>query len=434
MKVLIWDPEGVGLPLAMRAQDAGHHVRLWIPPQHGEVVLVGEGIVERVQNWKASMTWADLIIMTDNSKFANEMEPFFKRGFPIVGANKQAAKLELDRGFGQNVLSDAGVKVLPFKVFSNYKQAIAYVQKENRPFVSKPWGGNPDKSLSYVPSGVEDLIAMLEGWERQKLKGEFMLQEMAKGQEMAVGGWFGPGGWSKWINENWEEKRLMAGGLGPNTGEMGTVLRYVKQSNLFDDVLRPVTDMLEATGYVGYVDVNCIVDGKTPFPLEFTMRFGWPHFNLCMALHKGDPINWMADLCAGKDTLQVEEKICVGTVMATGDYPQCIDSFEKWAGYPIHGKFDWDDIYLTSGQWGPGPVKIGAKVREEDTFLTAGQYVLVGTGLGDTVMEAREACLKTCDEVKWAPHRIYRKDIGERLEKDLPELQKNGYAEGMEYD
>ena len=341
MKVLIWDPEECGLPLAMRALDEGHQVKLWVPRKESQV---GLGIVERVANWKAWMGWADLIVMTDNAKFRGEMAPFFRKGYPIFGCNKEAAELELDREFGQKVLEDAGIKVLPYQVFSSYDKAIAYVQKEGRPFVSKPWGGNSDKSLSYVPSDMGDLVAMLEGWKRQGLKGEFMLQEMVKGQEMAVGGWFGPGGWCSWFNENWEEKRLMADGLGPNTGEMGTVMRYVKESKLFEEVLRPVTDMLEQLNYVGYVDMNCIVDGKTPWPLEFTMRFGWPHYNLCMALHEGDEVERMANLLEGRDTLKVRKEICVGTVMATGDFPQCRDDPAKWSGYPIHGKFDWESV------------------------------------------------------------------------------------------
>lgn len=89
-----------------------------------------------------------------------------------------------------------------------------------------------------------------------------MLQERIEGYEMAVGGWFGKHGWCMAINENWEEKRKMNDGLGENTGEMGTIMRYVKQSKLFEQTLEPVTDYLLAHGYIGYVDMNCIIDKK----------------------------------------------------------------------------------------------------------------------------------------------------------------------------
>ena len=74
--------------------------------------------------------------------------------------------------------------------------------------------------------------------------------------------------------------------LGPNTGEMGTVLMYCKKSKLADKVLKPLESYLVKTGHTGYVDVNCIVDDKgTPFPLEFTMRYGCPTANIQGPLH-----------------------------------------------------------------------------------------------------------------------------------------------------
>jgi hypothetical protein len=47
------------------------------------------------------------------------------------------------------------------------------------------------------------------------------LQEKKQGAEFAVGGWYGPGGWCGCWYENLENKKLMVGDLGPNTGEMG---------------------------------------------------------------------------------------------------------------------------------------------------------------------------------------------------------------------
>lgn len=432
MKVLIVDSEKCGLPFALRCQEAGHEVKIWMPP-----TKIGDGLVKKVGDWKGHMSWADLIFLTDNAKLGKAMEPFFRKGLPIFGPNQAGSELELDREAGQDCFAEHGIEVLPYRQFKSYDDAIKYVKKEGKPFVSKPWGGNPDKDLSYVPKTAEDLVCRLERWKKIGAKPDFLLQEMVKGAEMAVGGWFGPGGWSQWINENWEEKRMMAGGLGPNTGEMGTVMRYVKRSKLFDEVLEPVTETLERIGYVGYVDVNCLVDDKgTPWPLEFTCRPGWPHFNLCLALHKGDPVEWMLDCLNGKDTLQVSEEVCVGVVMAMGDYPWDLIDPSEVDGWPIRGltKRTASNVALSSARIGTAPAKVGGVIKDEEMIVTAGSYVLIATGTGGTVSAGQDSVYAICDKINWPPHRTYRIDIGCRLEDDLPALQQHGFAKGMKYE
>lgn len=431
MKILVIDYDKCGLPFSLRCDEAGHDVKLWMPP-----TKIGDGLIEKVKDWKKEIGKADLVFITDNSKGGKELEPYHK-DHPIFGPNLKSAELELDRGVGQEVFDLHGIDVLPYEVFTNYDKAITYVKKEKKPFVSKPWGGNPDKDLSYVPKTAEDLVSRLEKWKALGVKAEFMLQEMVTGQEMAVGGWFGPGGFVPWYNENWEEKRMMAGGLGPNTGEMGTVMRYVKKSKLAQDVLLPMENYLHDIGFKGYIDVNCIVDEDgTPWPLEFTCRPGWPHFNLCMALHQGDPANWMLDLLNGRSTLEVSTDICVGVVMALGDYPWDNWTDEMTHGWPVRGitAKTRDSIALSSVMMGSAPVMGKAGIVEKEVVVTAGSYVLIATGLGDTVCAARDVVYETCNEINWPPHRTYRIDIGCRLEKDLPLLQKQGYAKGMEYE
>ena len=84
--------------------------------------------------------------------------------------------------------------------------------------------------------------------------------------------------------------------------------------------------------------------------------------------------------------------------------------------------------------WDEAPAKVGKAIVDVPMYVSAGSYVLVATGTGPTVETAREDVYGLCDEICWPPHRIYRTDIGCRLEDDLPKLQKFGYAEGMKYE
>jgi phosphoribosylamine--glycine ligase len=383
------------------------------------------------------MRWADFIFCTDNSRFHADLAPYFRRNYPILGATLPQANLELDRECGINLLNECGIDTLPYEVFTNWKAAIAYVEKTGERYVSKPWGGNPDKSLSYVSNGPADMIFKLQRWAQGgAMKGKILLQQAVEGTEMAVGAWLHRFGACEWLNENWEEKRLMNDGLGVNTGEMGTVMRYTRASKLYRDVLEPCVGRLVEMGYRGYVDMNCIVgkDG-TPWPLEFTMRPGWPHFNLCLALHQGDPVTPLAALLEGRDELKCSPQTCVGVVMSHGDFPYGNFGPEMTDGFPLTGlpPTGSKSAWLSSVMECWAPVMSGSKVKMAETVCTAGEYVLIATGLGATVEAARKSVYKTAWEINWPSNRMFRTDIGKRLEKGLPKLQRWGYAEGMEY-
>ena len=158
--------------------------------------MIGKGLVQVVDDWRPWMRWADLVIMGDNTKYLREIDAWRSRdGIKIIGATAESAQWELNRTYGQKIFEDHGIDVVPYKEFSDYDKAIEYVKKEDRRFVSKPCGDEPDKSLSYVSKSPEDMVFMLGRWKkRSTLKGKFILQDFIPGIEMAVGGFFGPGG------------------------------------------------------------------------------------------------------------------------------------------------------------------------------------------------------------------------------------------------
>ena len=438
MKVLIIDTLASALDFALHCQNSNHEVKVWLPKStQGESSSIGDGLVDKVDEWKDWMEWADLIVPTDNAKYQGELEPYFKNNYPIFGCNRRAAELELDRELGQEVLEKYGIDTLPYEIFSDYDKAIAHVKKTNKVYVSKPWGGAADKSLSYVSQSPADMVFKLEKWkENKKIKGKFMLQEFRKGTEMAIGGWFGPGGWNKWLCENWEEKAFMNGGLGGNTGEQGTVLRYVKKSKLFDEVLEPVTDYLHSVNYVGYCDVNTIVDeeGKA-WPLEFTMRFGMPTFIIQSVVHKGDNAKWMLDLLDGKDSLSVNNDIAIGLVLSHGDYPHGHMKGDEVEGFPIYGLTteNAEQIHFCDVRDGRVPAMVRGRVQDVRMPVTAGNYILVVTGVGDTVRTAQTSAYAVIWDIKIPSNRMFRTDIGERMKKSLARLQAHGYAKDLEY-
>lgn len=435
MKILAIDHGSFMLDFVLRAQDDGHEVR-WYTIRRLNT-WPGKGLATFVTDWREHMRWADLVVLADNTKYINEIDAWRDKGVLVVGASHAAADWELNRNVGQAVFKKHGVPVAPYKEFHNYDDAINYVRRENRRFVSKPCGDEPDKALSYVAQSPADMVYMLQRWKKsQRHKGSFILQEFVSGVEMAVGAWFGPHGFNEGWCENFEFKKLMAGECGPATGEMGTVLRYVKRSKLAAKVLAPLEDALERIHYVGYVDVNCIIDeAGDPWPLEFTMRPGWPTFNIQQALLNGDTAEWLYDLAQGRDAKAVSlDEVAVGVVLVIPDFPYSKLTRKEVTGIPMYGlKRQQPNLHLCEVMAGKAPMDVAGQVTEAPCLVTAGDYLLVATGTGESVRSSASRAYSALKKVKTPNSPFWRPDIGVRLKTQLPLLQAHGYAMGMSY-
>lgn len=440
MRVLIIDQIGFGLAFADRCARAGHAVRLFIKPGPMNNPRTGEGFksIQRIDNWLSSVKWADLIWCTSNDAYIPKLDAMRgSQGIKFYGPSVKSADLEIKRAQGMKFFEKHGIPVPSYKQFNSLNDAEAHVRKTEKRYVFKVLGDNNDKSLSYCSKSPADMIARLQRWQKMRMnpKGPVILQEFIAGVEFAVSVWMGTKGFVSPPNENFEHKKFMAGNCGPNTGETGTVQKYVDNSVLAEHVLFPLEKAFVELGHLGALDVNCIVDEKgKAWPLEFTCRTGWPCFNIMMAQHKGDPVQWMLDACNGKRTLEVSKQVACGLVLAIPDYPYN-DAFDpETDGIPIYGVTSKNRSYIApqSVRIDRQPVMDGEKVVEKDSWTTSDNYLAVVTGLGKTVEKACERAYATVKELH-VPELIYRDDIGERLKDDLPKLQAFGYAAEFEY-
>jgi phosphoribosylamine--glycine ligase len=438
-RVLLIDPPGNGLDFALRAQANGHEVKHFIR-KTPKTEHIGKGLVNLVEDFRPWYRWSDLVFCSDNVFYLRDLSGLHRdHPVPLISPTEESADWELDRSVGQNVFKKHGIPVIDSKEFNDYDQAIAYVKKRDARYVSKPSGDEPDKALSYVSKSPADMIYMLERWKKLgKLKTPFILQEFVPGVEMAVGGWFGPGGFNDGWCENFEFKKLMNGDLGVATGEQGTVLRYVKTSKLARKVLAPLESALQKLNYVGYVDVNTIIDEKgNPWPLEFTMRPGWPTMMIQQPLHDGDQVQWLIDLANGVDSRNVIfNKVAVGVVLSIPDYPYSHLTRKEVVGIPIYG--------LTQAlwrHWHPGEIQMGENVPNVEGGhhvkvpmpVTAGDYVGVMTAVSDTVKDSALTVYRRLEKLVIPNSPMWRTDIGKKLARQLPSIQKQGYATGMVY-
>ena len=430
MKVLFVDPFGDMLDLALRAQEAKHEVVYYVNPNERHYHLVGRGLVKRTGDFKPWLPWADMTVLADNCKNLRVLD-HFRAEHPekvVFGANAIGASWETERLTGMKVLERHGIKCPPTQLCTTYEQAVSYVKKrDDVRLVSKPCG-DADKSLSYCSKGPEDMLFMLGKWKKEgKIKDQFILQDFIPGTEFAVGGYVGRDGFAGGWEENFEHKKLMPGEIGTTTGEMGTVLMVTRRSKLANQMLKPLEDELVNIGFLGDIDVNCIIDDHgTPWPLEFTTRFGYPALQIQLALMDSDPITWMYDLARGKgaETPFRQETVSLGISMALAPFPYEPGPLELVTDFPVYGvtannRKKLHPYHLQKGR--------------ETEWATAGQYAMVVTGVSDTVTGAKENAVRTLKQLNIPGDVLYRNDIGDKLSKFIPELQKHGYASGFKY-
>lgn len=422
------------LDFVLRCSAYGHDVR-WF--KHGKPTRDGEGFkgFKVVDTWQDHMAWAKdgLIIVSGNFVHIAELDRYRDLGFKIFGPTVKSAELEIKRSVGMEAMKAAGIEVSPYHEFKSLDDAEKFARKSDECWVFKTMGDEADKSLSFVSCDPAEMV----GWLQQKikrgmvLKGPCMLQEKIDMlAEVGVSGWFGPDGFlpDKW-QECWEHKKLMDHEIGPNTGEMGTVCQYVEKSKLADDCLKPMEPILKVLGHRGDFALGAGIDTKgRVWPFEWTARCGWPAFWIQTASHKDDPAQWMRDLLDGKDGLRVSRGVAIGVVMGQPMYPYNKSTPDMVEGNPIAGCDDViDHLHFASVMMGRGPKWEGGKVVDRAIYQTTGEYVLTATGLGKTVEKARRAVYDVVDQVNF-PNKMFRTDIGEKLEKPLEKLHAYGYC------
>ena len=265
--------------IAWQVSRAGNDVRYYIGSESER--QIGDGFVPKVDTWEDHVDWADVIVFDDVLGQGEKAAALREAGKLVVGGTAYTDRLEDDRTFGQHELRKHGISIIPFEEFTSFDSAIEYVRAHPAAYVIKPSGEAQNiKRLLFVGQEDDglDVIHVLQSYKAAYADTVivFQLQRRVRGVEVAVGAFFNGTDFMMPININFEHKPLFPGNIGPATGEMGTCMYWSGPNKLFTSTLAKLRDRLAEEKYVGYIDVNCIVNGHGIYPLEFTPRFGYP--------------------------------------------------------------------------------------------------------------------------------------------------------------
>lgn len=415
--------------LYMRLQSEGHEVRVAVSEPEAWGTLAG--LVPTTDDWRPELEWVraapdlGIILFESVSEGFGALQDDLRRsGFYVIGGSTYGDRLENDRAYAHAVLAELGFPKGHVWEFERAGDATAFIADRPARYVLKLSGPDHASSDTYVGQLADGRdVAVILQTRRPGPESRLILMEFIDGIELGVGAYFDGDRFLTPACLDWEHKRFFAGDLGELTGEMGTVVTYEGTERFFRLTLAKMESRLREHGYLGYINLNTIVNERGIWPLEFTCRFGYPGYAIL------DPLQatgW-AELfraMATRSAVSFETKpgFCVGIVLTTPPFPYTRKQVPEPVGLPV--------LLPEGEESGRRHFHYGeVGLDEAGQLVTSGLYgwTLVVTGTGSSVAEAQKEAYDRIGRVV-VPNGRYRLDIGDRLlSGDLRRLQDWGY-------
>lgn len=413
----------------LRLQQAGHEVRVFVRDPGSHDIL--RGLITRCDDWQAELDWvraagSDGVVVFEDAKHGAVQDELRGSGLYVVGGCTWGDRLESDRGYAQEVLAGLGLPIARTDRFRSFEDAIASLQAQPRRTVFKLNGADFAPFRNHVGDldDGRDMRALLEMQRRRWAWSEapdFVLMEHKDGVEMGVGAYFDGHKFLTPAVLDWEHKRFFPRDRGELTGEMGTLITYRGSEKFFALTLGKLAPLLEANGYVGYINLNTVVNDDGIWPLELTSRFGYPGFAICDELHVDGWAPILKAMATGDGgAFRTHPGFAVGVVLTVPPFPYGFGYDRLSQGAPIlfrDGFTDDDRGHLHFGEVSTEPIDPGVDGDPAVPRLVCGGsigYVMVVTGRGDDVAAAQRAALDVAGKVV-IPNVRYRDDIGDRF-------------------
>src|ERR1700691_326719 len=409
--------------IAWQVSKEGHEVRYCIADKKERDIA--DGFVAKSKDWEKDSDWADIFIFDDTLGQGEKAQTLRAQGKKVIGGTAYSDRLEDDRSFGQEQLKKAGVSIIPYGEFESFDDAVDHVQQNPGRYVIKPSGEAQNvKRRLFVgeEEDGQDVVRMLEAYKKafsDEIK-VFQLQRRINGVEVAVGAFFNGKKFITPVNINFEHKKLFPGEVGPPTGEMGTAMFWSEPNAIFFRTLMKMETKLALEGYVGYIDLNCIVNNNGIYPLEFTSRFGYPTIFIQQEGMLTPISDFFWELANGCDPKwRTRSGFQIGVRIVVPPFP-----FDDAPTFEAFSK----DNAIVFKRGTPDQIHI------EDVKQVNGQWLIAGTsgvvltvvGTGQT-MKQTQAQVYTRIKNILIPNMYYRTDIGDRWAEDSDKLHNWGY-------
>lgn len=420
MRVLFVSKEGDGMGVAARLAAEGHTVSFYCAD--ARFWRAGQGLVNRVREWRVSLRSSDLVI-ADCVGLGRYEHIIRASGKPALGFSAILDAIELNREKGIELFQKAGIKVPETHAWATPAEARRLPSKLGW---GDGWVVKANGNISTAKTAVCKDEAL---WDRAVAalppQSSGIIQRLVSGIEVSTECWFNGNDFIRPFNHTFEEKRFLAGGLGQNTGCMGNVVLRADSNKLTKATVERLDGFLRTIGYRGPIDINCIVNETGAHALEATSRMG---YDAVEALIEGleEPAGaFLFETATGtKQAMRLTDETMIAVRLSIPPWPMRKPDSSTAHGEPVLGltREVMSHIFPTD------------IYKEGEDFFTAGGdgVLLKATAIGrsrqsdgrvDYVREARRRVYRTLSAIK-VSDKQYRTDIGERVNADITQLKR----------
>lgn len=354
---------------------------------------------------KENITWA--VIGPEAPLNAGLADALEAAGVKVFGPRKLEAQLESSKAFAKKIMFKYDIPTAAYQTFTNLIEAAEYVKQEGAPIVIKKDGLAAGKGVAVAMTETEALDALKEMFAEGE-DNPVVIEEFLEGEEFSL---------MVLVNGEYtlpfnivaqDHKRAYDGDTGPNTGGMGA---YAPVTHIGSDVIgeavskivKPMADAMvkEGLDYFGVMYLGAIITKDGAKTIEFNARFGDPEAQVLLELLESDFID-VLEAVRNKESyeLQFSSDSMLGVILASKGYPK---DYVKGASVIIPDELE-DEIFNS-----------GLNHLKDNRYETAGGRVLLVTGRGNTLEEAKQTAYNNTKKIEFNNDALfYRKDIGER--------------------
>lgn len=417
MKVLVVGSGGREHALAWKLAQSPRVEKVFCAPGNAGTATVGTNVTIPITDHAALVDFAKkegvelAVIGPDDALAAGIVDAFNAAGLRAFGPTAEAAQLESSKIYAKEFMRRHGIPTAGSREFSDSAEAREYCLEAAYPLVVKADGLALGKGVVIAATPEEAMHAVsqaMDGGAFGEAGRRVVIEEFLEGVECSIHALVSGDGYVLFPDCR-DHKQAFDGGVGPNTGGMGTIspsgpVDAALEARIRSEILDRFVAGIAADGldFRGMLFPGLMLTADGPKVLEFNCRWGDPETQVLVRRFESDLVDLLEATIDGtlrsqRPVWRKEAAVCV--VLASGGYP---GSYEK--GFHISGLEE-------AGAMENVVVFHAGTARTTEGVVTNGGRVLGVTALGNDLPAARATAYAAADRIDFAKlHR--RDDIG----------------------